>query len=78
MLVLTLGPYNIYKKTVEVRAGCRLQAAGCRRSDLAVLQVGVNVLDQRVVRVADGEYQLAEGAAPHLALLRLHPQLQHK
>lgn len=55
-----------------------MQAGGWRRSDLAVLQVGVNVLDQRVVGVTDGEYQLAKRAAPHLALLRLHPQLQQE
>lgn len=46
------------------------------RSDLAVLQVGVNVLDEGIVRVTDGEYQLAERAAPHVALLGLHPELQ--
>lgn len=46
------------------------------QSDLAVLQVGVNVLDEGIVRVTDGEYQLAERAAPHVALLGLHPELQ--
>lgn len=45
------------------------------RSDLAVLQVGVNVLDEGVVRVTDGEHQLAQRTAPHVALLRLHPEL---
>lgn len=46
------------------------------QSDLAVLQVGVNVLDEGIVRVTDGEYQLAERAAPHVTLLSLHPELQ--
>lgn len=46
------------------------------QSDLAVLQVGVNVLDEGVVRVPDREYQLAERAASHVALLGLHPELQ--
>lgn len=45
------------------------------RSDLAVLQVGVNVLDEGIVRVTDGEYQLAERAAAHVALLGLHPEI---
>lgn len=46
------------------------------QSDLAVLQVGVDVLDEGVVGVTDGEDQLAEGAAAHVALLRLHPELR--
>lgn len=52
--------------------------ASCSGSDLAVLQVGVDVLDESVVGVPDREYQLAEGAASHVALLRLHPELQHR
>lgn len=46
------------------------------RSYLAVLQVGIDVLDEGIVRVTDGEDQLAEWAAPHVVVLRLHPELQ--
>lgn len=45
-------------------------------SDLAVLQVRVDVLHQGIVRVADGERQLAQRAAPHLRVHRLQQQLR--
>lgn len=48
-----------------------------QRSDLAVLQVGVDVLDEGIIWVPDGENQLAERAASHVTLLCLHPELQH-
>lgn len=48
------------------------------QSDLAVLQVGVDVLDEGIVRVTDRENQLAEGAASHVALLRLHPEIDRR
>lgn len=45
-------------------------------SDLAVLQVRVNVLDQGIIRVTDREDKLAQWAAPDVTLLlSLHPQL---
>lgn len=45
-------------------------------SDLAVLQVRVNVLDQGIVRVTDRKDKLAQWAAPDITLLlRLHPEL---
>lgn len=47
-------------------------------SDLAVLQVWVDVLNEGVIGVADGEDQLTQGAAPHVTLLCLHPQLEIK
>lgn len=52
-----------------------MQAGLPWRSDLAVLQVGVDVLDEGIVRVTDREYQLAERAAPHVTLLGLHPEV---
>lgn len=53
----------------------RAGVCSARQSDLAVLQVGVDVLDEGVIWVSDREYQLAERAAPHVALLGLHPEL---
>lgn len=45
-------------------------------SDLAVLQVRVNVLDQGIIRVTDRKDDLAQRAAPHITLfLCLYPQL---
>lgn len=61
---------------VYFRTGLLVSWMG-RRSDLAVLQVGVDVLDEGVVGVSDRENQLAERAAPHVALLSLHPELKH-
>lgn len=43
--------------------------------DLAVLQVGVNVFDEGVIRVPDRETQLAEGAASDIRAHRLHQQV---
>lgn len=39
-----------------------------KKSDLAVLQVGVDVFDEGVVRVSSGEGQLAERTATNSAL----------
>lgn len=39
------------------------------KSDLAVLQVGVDVFDEGVVRVTGGEGQLTQGTAPSSTLL---------
>lgn len=43
--------------------------------DLAVLQVGVNVFDEGIIRVPDRETQLAEGTAADVGAHRLHQQL---
>lgn len=43
--------------------------------DLAVLQVGVNVFDESIIRVPDRETQLAEGAAADIRAHCLHQQL---
>lgn len=44
--------------------------------DLAVLQVGVNVFDEGVIRIPDRETQLAEGAAADVRAHCLHQQLR--
>ena len=43
--------------------------------DLAVLQVGVNVFDEGIIWVPDGETQLAEGATADIRAHCLHQQL---
>lgn len=47
-----------------------------KKSDLAVLQVGVDVFDQGVVRVTSWEGQLTQRTATNSTLFRLHPKLQ--
>ncbi|MEQ2277739.1 hypothetical protein XENORESO_006864 [Xenotaenia resolanae] len=55
---------------------CACGLFGPWQSYLAVFQVGVNVLDESVIGISNGENQLAERAAPHVILLTLHPELQ--
>lgn len=45
-------------------------------SDLAVLQVSVDVLDESIVRVTDREDQLTQRTTPDVILLSFHPQLK--